>query len=192
MKTWLAWHEAINIFSEYLCWSIPGYDIATDLLDEGLVLNDNEGGGDDEPPDPPITGRSDEVSYSIAARPPFPKTSIDTIINKFHAPDFLHCLYTFLQQRDILPKNFHSISPATVTITVFKRLNLLLPNLPEVSTEGHRIRDVVHAYVAAPEKGLKKGAPEVFDTIFAQKDPLVGDRLKWWSSKGTSHPFIDI
>lgn len=186
MKTWLARHEAINIFSEYLRWSIPGYDTATDPFDEGPVLNDGDSGGDDGPPDPPpATSQSNEISYSVAVRPPFPKTSINTITNKFHAPDFLHCLYTFLQQRDILPENFDSIDPATVAVPVFKRLNLLLPNLPEVSTEGHQIRDVVRACIATPGKGLKKGAPEVFDTVFARRDPLAGSRLKWWSSKGT-------
>ena len=184
MKTWLARHKAINIFSEFLRWSIPGYDTTINPLDEGLVLNDNDGVGDDEPPEPPITGQSNEVSYSVAVRPPFPKTSIDTIIDKFRAPDFLHCLRTFLQQRDILPENFNSINPTTVTVPVFKRLNLLLPNLPEVSTEGHRVRDVVRACAATPDRGLKKGIPEIFDTVFAQRDPPAGDKLKWWSSKG--------
>jgi hypothetical protein len=36
-----------------------------------------------------------------------------------------------------------------------------------------------------PERGLKKGVLEIFDTVFARKDPLMGDKLKWWSSKGT-------
>ena len=183
MKTWLARREAINIFSEYLRWSMPGYDTATDPFDEGLVLDNGDDGGDDEPPEPP-TSRSNEISYSVAVRPPFPKTSIDTITSKFRAPDFLRCLYTFLRQRDILPENFDSINPATVVVPVFKRLNLLLPNLPEVSTEGHQIRDVVRACVATPGKGLKKAAPEVFDTVFARRDPLAGSKLKWWSSKG--------
>ena len=184
MKTWLARREAVNIFSDYLRWSMPGYDIETEFLDEELIPDTNDSPGDDEPPEPSVTGRSDEVSYSVAVKPPFPKISIDTIVTKFRAPDFLHCLYAFLQQRDILPENFNSINPTSVAVPVFKRLNLLLPNLPEVSTEGNRIRDVVRACIAAPEKGLKKGAPEVFDTVFAQKDPVAGDRLKWWSSKG--------
>jgi len=184
MKTWLARREAIDIFSEYLRWSMPGYDAETDPLDGGLTPDNNDSPGDDEPPEPSITGRSDEVSFSVAVRPPFPKTSIDTITTKFHAPDFLHCLYTFLRRQDILPKNFNSIDPAVVNFPVFKRLNLLIPNLPEVSTEGCQTWDVVHACITAPEKGLKKGAPETFDTVFAQKDPLMGDRLKWWSSKG--------
>ena len=191
MKTWLARREAIDIFSEYLRWSMPGYDTETNLLDEGLIPNDNNGPGDDEPVEPPITGRSDEVSFSVAVRPPFPKTSIITIATKFHAPDFLHCLYTFLRQRDMLPKNFDSVDSGTVNVPVFKRVNLLIPNLPEVSTEGHPTRDVVRACAAMPEKGLKKGAPEIFDTVFARKDPLVGDRLKWWSSKGSSCPLPD-
>ena len=185
MKTWLARHEAIDIFTEYLRWSMPGYDTETNPLDEGTVINNDSSPSDNDPPEHPVTGRSDEVSYSVAVRPPFPKTSIDTIVNMFHAPDFLHCLHAFLRQRDILPMNFDSIAPTTINIPVFKRLNLHIPSLLEVSTEGSPTRDVVRACAATPEKGLKKGAPEIFDTVFARKDPLMGDRLKWWSSKGT-------
>jgi hypothetical protein len=185
MKTWLARHEAIDIFTEYLRWSIPGYNTETNPLDEGTVINNDDSPGENNPPEPPVTGRSDEVSYSVAVRPPFPKTSIDTIVNIFHAPDFLYCLHAFLRQQDILPMNFDSIAPTIVNVPVFKRLNLRIPNLPEVSTEGSPTRDVVRACAPTPEKGLKKGAPEIFDTVFARKDPLMGDRLKWWSSKGT-------
>ena len=188
MKTWLARREAIDIFSEYLRWSIPGYDTETDPLDEGPVTNNPD---NDEPPEPSITSRSDEVSYSVAVRPPFPKTSVNAIISKFHAPDFFHCLYAFLQQCGILLSNFDSIDPATVHIPVYKRLILLIPNLPEVSTEGHPTRDVVRACAATPDRGLKKGAPAVFDTVFARKEPLAGDKLKWWSSKGISYPPSD-
>ena len=88
MKTWLVRHEAIDIFSEYLQWSIPGYDTETDPLDEGLTLDDNSP-SDDEQPESSTTGQSDKVSHSVAVRPPFPKTSINTIIDKFHATDFL-------------------------------------------------------------------------------------------------------
>jgi hypothetical protein len=186
MKTWLARREAIAIFSEYLCWSMPGYDTEADILGEGLNLNDN-GPGDDDPPEPPITGRSSEVSFSVAVRPPFPKTSVNTVVDKFHAPDFLYHLHAFLQQRGILPQNFDSVDPATVDIPVFKRLNLLIPNLPEVSTEGLQTQDVIRACAATPEQGLKKGVPGIFDTVFAWKDPLMGDKLKWWSSRGIAH-----
>jgi hypothetical protein len=187
MKTWLARRESIEIFSEYLRWSIPGYDMEADLLDKEPILDDNNNPNDDEPLEHPLTSQSDEVSYSVAARPPFPKTSIDTIVKGFRASDFLHYLYTFLRQRDILPGNFDSINPATVNVPVFKRLNLLVPNLPEVSTEGNPTRDVVRACVAIPTRGLKKGVPEIFDTVFARKEPLAGGKLKWWSSKGTFH-----
>ena len=187
MKTWLARHEAIDIFSEYLRWSIPGYDTKTDPLDEGPTPDDNNP-DDDEQPEASTTGRSDEVSCSVAVRPPFPKTSIDTIIDKFHATDFLPCLYTFLQQRNILLSNFDSVNPTSVNIPVYKHLNLLLPNLLEVSTEGQPTRDVVCACAATPAQGLKKGTAETFDTVFARKNPLGGEKLKWWSSKGTFHP----
>jgi len=187
MKTWLARREAIDIFSEYLRWSIPGYDTEADPLNEGPTLDGDENPGDDEPSEAPITSRSDEVSYSVAVRPPFPKTSVDTIVSKFRAPDFLHCLYAFLRQRDVLLANFDSINPTTVNVPVYKRLNLLIPNIPEVSTEGRPTRDVVRACAATPGQGLKKGVPGVFDTVFARKDPLTGDKLKWWSSRGTFH-----
>lgn len=182
MKTWLARHEAIDIFSDYLRWSMPGYDTETNTLDG---VNDNDGPVNDDPPEPPVTGRSDEVSFSVAVRPPFPKMSIDTIVDKFHASDFLHSLHEFLRQRNILPLDFDSINPATVDVPVYKRLNLLIPNLPEVSTEGHPTRDVIRACAITPGQGLKKGVPEIFDTVFARKDPLTGGKLKWWSSKGT-------
>jgi len=181
MKTWLARHEAIDIFSDYLRWSMPGYDTETDTLDG---VNDNDDPVDDDPPEPPVAGRSDEVSFSVAVRPPFPKTSIDTIVDKFHAPDFLYSLHEFLRQHNILPLDFDSINSATVDIPVYKRLNLLIPNLPEVSTEGHPTRDVIRACATTPGRGLKKGVPEIFDTVFARKDPLAGAKLKWWSSKG--------
>ena len=121
MKTWLARHEAINTFSEYLRWSIPGYDTKADSLDEGLVPNEDNNPSNNELPTPPITaGQFNEVSYSVAVRPPLPKTSINAIINEFRAPNFLPCLYSFLQQRGIVPENFNSIDPATITFPVFK------------------------------------------------------------------------
>lgn len=192
MKTWLERREAIEIFLEYLCWSMPGYDVEADVLDGGPILDSNGSPGDDEPPEPPPTGRSDEVSYSTAVRAPFPKTSINTITNMFHAPDFLHHLYTFLQQRDMLPWNFDSIDPATVNVPVFKRLNLLIPTPPEASTEGHPTRDVVRTCAATPGQGLKKGVPGIFDTVFARKDPLTGGKLKWWSSRGNCYHPSDV
>jgi len=190
MKMWLERREAIEIFSEYLYWSMPGYDTeaTADLTDKGTTPDNNNGPSDDEPLESPPHSRFDGVSYSIAAWAPLPKTSINTITNGFHAPDFLHYLYIFLRQRDILPSNFNSIDPTTVNIPVFKRLNLFIPTLPEVSTEGHPTQDVVHACAAMPGQGLKKGVPEIFDTVFAQKDPLVGGKLKWWSSQGEFYP----
>ena len=188
MKTWLARREAIDIFSEYLQWLIPGYDIDIDPRGEELVLDDNGNPVDDELPGASIIHRIDKVIHSVAVRPPFPKTTIDTVISKFHSPDFFPCLYTFLRQRGILPTNFNLIDPATVNIPVYKRLNILLPNLPEVSTEGRPTRDVVRACAAVPTQGSKKGSPEVFDTVFARREPLVGDELKWWSSKGKVSP----
>ena len=53
MKTWLARHEAINTFSEYLRWSIPGYDTKADSLDEGLVPNKDNDPSNNELPTPP-------------------------------------------------------------------------------------------------------------------------------------------
>ena len=191
MKTWLARREAINIFSDYLRWSLPNYDVEMDLLDRVDDEDGSDGPGDEDPPEPPVTGRSDGVSFSVAVRPPFPKTSIDTIVNKYHATDFLYYLHAFLQQHNILPPNFGSVNPTAINIPVYKRLNLRIPNLPEVSTEGQLTRDVVRASVATPGKGLKKAVPEVFDTVFAQKEPLVpGEKLKWWSSKGDLVPFL--
>ena len=185
MKTWLARHEAVDIFSDYLRWSIPGYDTEADIFD-GVEDSKDPNPGNDDPPEPLVTGQSNKVSFAIAVQPPFPKTSIKDIIDKFRAPDFLYCLHTFLQQHNILPLAFDSIDPDIIDIPVYKRLNLLIPNLPEVSTEGRPTRDVVRACAATPERGLKKGVPGIFDTVFARKDPLVGDKLKWWSSKGIS------
>jgi hypothetical protein len=138
-----------------------GYNTETNPLDEGTVLNNDDNPGENDLPEPPVTGQSDEVWYSVAVRPPF------------------------LRQRDILPANLNSIIPATVNVPVFKRLNLRIPSLAEISTEGFPTRDVVRTCAATPGKGLRKGAPEIFDTVFARKDSLMGDRLKWWSSKGT-------
>ena len=106
MKTWLARREAIEIFSEYLCWAMPGYGSEPGLVDEEPALDDPEDG---EPLEvPPLAGGSNGVSHSVAVNPPFPKTSINTIVNKFHAPDFLHYLYAFLRQQDILPQDFEN------------------------------------------------------------------------------------
>jgi len=53
MKTRLEQHEATEIFLAYLRWSMPGYDTEANLLDKDPILNEDDGLGDDEPPEPP-------------------------------------------------------------------------------------------------------------------------------------------
>jgi hypothetical protein len=95
-------------------------------------------------------------------------------------------LTEFLQLWKIVPLNFDLINPAIIDFPVFKCLNLLVPNLSEVSTRGEPIRDVIRACAAVPDQGMTKGSPGIFNTVFARKDPLVGEELEWWSSKGMS------
>lgn len=53
-----------------------------------------------------------------------------------------------------------------------------VPNPPGISTKGCLCRDVVRACAATSARGLKKGVPEVFATVFGRKDPLGGDKLE--------------
>jgi hypothetical protein len=196
MKTWLARRESIDTFFSYLCWAIPGYGVAnnTGSIDDGADMNaldpDNEGEPPDltcpvEPTSPTLSPHDTaKVLYSVASRPPLPNTTIDTITNSFHAPDFPYYLWQFLKQRNLLPPNFDDINTSEVKVSVFKRLNLLIPTLPEVSTSGQPIRDVVRATAAVPGKGVKKGTPAIFDTVLARKESPPDGYLEWWSTQG--------
>lgn len=195
MKTWLTRRESIDLFSSYLCWAIPGYGVADDADDiddpdvTGASAPDPDSPGDPPNLAPPATRttsaqNTDKIIYSVASRPPLPNTTIDTVINSFHAANFPYYLWQFLKQYDILPPNFDNINTSEVKVPVFKCLNLLLPTLPEVSTSGQPIRDVVRATAAVPGKGVKKGTPAVFDTILAWKEPPPDGHLEWWSVQG--------
>ncbi len=100
MTMWLSRQEAMQWFSSYLQWAVPGYVI------EGLDAdaeedNENDEGGKDEEDKEGDEG--EKKPYQITLRPPFPNLQISAVSKKYNAPNFLWYLNGFMELQCIVP-----------------------------------------------------------------------------------------
>ena len=140
MTAWFRRQDAVQRFSLYLRWQIPGYVTESGEVDEEKTEcndgNDSEVEGDIE--DGHLM--SCQTVYHTAKWPALPHVDIRTITNEFGTTDFLVHLDSFLH-------NHHIMGPASVSenseFPVYNCLSLQLPPIPEVSVDP--IKDSVIA-----------------------------------------------
>ncbi|KAJ7462479.1 hypothetical protein FB451DRAFT_1007278, partial [Mycena latifolia] len=111
--------------------------------------------------------------YRVAKTPGFPHVTVTSIMNDFHAPDFLINLDRFLESKSIIPR----LEPAdNSTFPVYKRLSVTLPTISEVGS--HNVNDPIRAVKGEPLKmtpsGVKPAKCGQFDTVLVRTGPIPG------------------
>lgn len=108
-----------------------------------------------------------ECTYSVAKKPPLRNISFDVLVDKYGCTDFLNAMKEFLTQHHIFDYNTFWNSSTPATYSLFKRVHISLPPVPEVSRHGSR--DQVRAVVAQPKTGHSPAVDAHFETVLAWK-----------------------
>ncbi|KAF8057386.1 hypothetical protein FPV67DRAFT_1724001, partial [Lyophyllum atratum] len=179
MTVWLRRREAVERFGSYLQWVMPGYKptVATGVGDGGEV----EGVGDEEDDDlneeeeNTWRPRDQTTAIRFAKKPALPHVTVQSIVQDFGAQAFLTHLESFLREHSITSPN--PLSERS-TFPVYRRLELSLPAIPEISRTA--IKDSVVATKAergtVTINGIKKAKPARFSTALVRVRPA--DRSK--------------
>ncbi|KAG6806972.1 hypothetical protein H0H92_009320 [Tricholoma furcatifolium] len=177
MVTWLRRQEAVSRFRRYLEWAlVHGQHLQSTR--KGSEDSDARE-SDEDMDDSDVLTQIHTTCHRVAKVPAFPRVTATTIVDDYGAVDFLHNLSLFFQQHSIrIPDSLSSSS----TFAVYRRLHLMLPLIPEVSSTC--IHDKVIATRAEKQRittrGIKKAVPGQHSTILVRTE--VGD-----SSKGPLH-----
>jgi len=167
MTVWLQRKEAMAIHKAFLAW----------LNDLSIEPSTSDYSSEEE-----VNAESENIShlrgYAIAKRPPFPATSINTLINSYGALDFVSALNDFLKEN--LP-HLGILANAHDRFDVYKTLSVWLPPRPHVGNlKGqYRIR-ATPAQSSGPQKGRR---PQHFDTVLIVED---NDKRKEGGLRGKS------
>ncbi|KIJ34381.1 hypothetical protein M422DRAFT_80926, partial [Sphaerobolus stellatus SS14] len=134
MITWLRRQETIDAYTSFLCWIIPEYT-AADL-------------------------RSDGDAHILTRHVPLPNIKVNTIEEKYGAPDFLSCLTTFIKENipgcPIKPNEYDRFG-------LYNRVRLLYRSLQGFGDPPEP--DTIRASPALPQHRLgRKPTPAFFDT----------------------------
>ena len=98
----------------------------------------------------------DTNGYIIAKYPPYPHTSLSSLIDLFTASDFLTIFTALLEQSPYTSS--HAPKPSLSTrLPVFKCFTVRLPSI------------VVYACPALPSVGIRTGSAAAFDTVLARE-----------------------
>ena len=113
----------------------------------------------------------DTKGYIIVKFPPYPQTSIASLIDSFTASDFLQIFTTLLEHSPNTSSRAPKPSLST-HLPVFKCFTVHLPSIPQVT--NHVTKDVVHARPALPSVGIRPGSAAAFDTVLAWENSSQG------------------
>lgn len=149
MALWLQRHEAMWLRESYLIWIEDRLSVVAaeknEENDEAAAEDDN-GDNEENVIDDQHQHRLNvstnkdfkrNLNYSLATRPPYQKTTVDKIVLKYGAIDFISTLSTFLR------KNFTgtTIIPSIHDrFDVYRQLVIKLPHNPYVSDSEHTDR----------------------------------------------------
>jgi hypothetical protein len=158
MTVWLCRQEAVHQRCLYLQWAVPGY-IAEVLRDEDEGMRENEGVEDgDGADDVDIVGEREGMEvqdvYFVAKKPAITGASPRTIATDFHAPEFLGDFNTFL--KTYLPA-CALVATENTLFSLYKRVVLKLPALPEVGNTESPVQDVIYATKGSERMVTSKG-----------------------------------
>jgi hypothetical protein len=176
MALWLQQHEAVWLRESYLVWIEDRIKVG---IEESVVAAeiDEDSDGDDMEDVIDDQNRSNEATnkhatdfesnfnYSLAKQPPYQNITVDKIVLKFGAIDFISTLSTFLRQNLLGTTIIPSIHDR---FNVFKQLVITTPHNPYLSdnkrTDRIRTSPFVEASGRTPER------PAHFDTALVIED----------------------
>jgi len=174
MTTWLRRQESIHRFCLYLQWAVPGYTAevpsAGEQEDAAGMSKEDEDKDEDHGPSALDKTSVAKCSFSVAKKAAFKNVSVASIITDFGAVDFLHHLCMFLDSE----RPVGSSRPTNIsTFDVYKQIRIILPAIPEVSSET--VDDTIHAVKpstgTATTQGIKASVPGRFSTVLVQEHP---------------------
>ena len=171
MVRWLNRQESCQWFANYLKWSMPEYSGCRDREGGSDIESEGEGVGIDHRVLEAEDDAVDTKGYIIAKFPPYPQTSIASLIDSFTASDFLQIFTTLLEHSPNTSSRAPKPSLST-HLPVFKCLTVHLPSIPQVT--NHVTKDMVHVHPALPLVGIKPGSAAAFDTIQARENSSQG------------------
>jgi len=161
MVTWMACHDAVRCYEMFLCWAkrqgIVEIEESEDDENEAKPKRKQQQ-KDAEDDDDKVSG---SCSYKVAKNPCYGNVPVDALINKFGAEYFVWYLEEFLLAHSLPIPPLHS-----VPFGVFKRLSVMLPQIPQVSDQTD-LRDTIRTIIPEPPKGRCGAVPAQFDTVLA-------------------------
>lgn len=175
MTVWLTRQEALDNFSSYLQWAVPGYESPVNTGDED---GDPEDEDDQDHEGVNKDTEQTQVLHRVGKKPFKKSVSLADASAEYTAADLLLHLNTFLRESHV-----PSFATAQTEISIYKRAALLLPPIPEVSSEP--VKDRIFAVPRRPgyvtNRGLVHENPAKFSTALIRtgipdksKGPLEG------------------
>jgi hypothetical protein len=168
MALWLQRHEAMWLRESFLIW-IEGR--VTQSVENGQREdNDGDSDGDDDQSNVVTVTNKADIHYSLAKQPPYQNLTVDNILNKFGAIDFISALFTFLRYNfpgtTILPSIYDRFN-------AYKQLVIKQPHNPYVSDSEHKRTDRIRTwpFVKASSTNRSPEKPAHFDTALIIEDP---------------------
>ncbi|CAK5274931.1 unnamed protein product [Mycena citricolor] len=176
MTRWLSRREALDRFTAYLQWVVPGYEAEDFGTGDDQDPDEDEEDGDvaeqDELEDgedlPVFQART--THYAVAKTAPRRNVTIDMLEHEYGTTDFKWYLQEFLEKNNILPRDFDDIE---ALFAVYKRVMIHILPVEHVTDEV--TQDPVRATPPKPAIGTKKAIPLHFDTVLAHQKKPAGD-----------------
>ena len=162
MMVWLGRQEAVARFGAYL-----DYVNALDPIPPDDNLEDSE-----------MEEHASKSTHSVAIRPAFPHTDINTITTHFKATNFIPALSTFFHH--LIPPPLLPVLPNNVDhFDVYKRVTILRASNPAAGFP--KTMDRLRATPSVPANGRFKAVPAHFDIVLVH----VADANENQHTKGT-------
>ena len=198
MATWMSRHDAVRRYETFLRWA----------KGEGIIDSEEDSEDDDEDDAKPKRKRrrKDNVEvrlggpaspasrgYEVAKIPGYGNVSMDTLVNKFGASDSVSDFIWYLEEF-LLQHSLPIPSPAlhNVPFGVFKRLSVMLPQIPQAS-DLTDLRDTIRMTLPEPSQARRKAVPAQFDTVLAfEKAGLTAFSDPSNPLKGAYLSFVDL
>jgi nitrogen fixation-related uncharacterized protein len=189
MTTWFTRQESVAQFDSYLWWAVHGSQFDDDE-DAGEGQDGNDSTADDLDTGGAAAGEDDieaiasgqdesmerqSTTFKIAKTPPYPSTSVATLIQEYDTHDFLYYLEGFIRDHQVSLKQELT---EQIRYPVYKQVTLTLPPVPYAESETQK--DVIRATRAedttrTQKGGIKKARPAETSTVLVRVDKSRGN-----------------
>ena len=177
MTVWLGRQEAVARFRAYL-----DYIIALDPSIPLHPMTTNPDDYDNEMEEPTGNLSQAHSGHSLAIKPAFPHTDLNTLITQFKAFNFTSALSTYI--RRLIPPPALPVLPNLVDrFDVYKRITVFRPS--NTAAGFSMSVDRLRATHSVPAKGRFKAVPAHFDTVLVHVANSDSDVNENQHTKGT-------